>query len=212
MRNLILLASGWTGSTAGWYFMARRFKEEGFDCFQAVYPYRGYTPIQYSSRAIGKLIQGIRPEYDHCTFVGHSMGGLVGRHLIQRTEYGKYIDAYVSLGTPHQGTLSANLTPKIGPLAASARQMAIGSDFLKRLNSSEWPGIPALAISAGMEDVVFPRENTQFKNALNLTIPWTNHISLILDRRPFYEIRDWLSTIMDIDTPTQGMQSRIKIK
>jgi triacylglycerol lipase len=130
-----------------------------------------YVHIQRTSKLVGKIIAGLRDNYSHITIIGHSAGGLVGRHLIQRTDYGKHIDAYVSLGTPHQGALSANLTPKIGPLAASARQMAIGSDFLKRLNSSKWPGIPALAISAGMEDVVFPRENTKFKNALNLTIP-----------------------------------------
>lgn len=170
--------------------MARRFKEKGFDCIQAVYPYRGYLPIQYSSRVIGKALESVRSEYDHCTFIGHSMGGLVGRHLIQRTEFSEHVDSYVSLGTPHRGVYAANLGPRIGSLS----QMASGSDFLKRLNNSEWPDrIPALSISAGLEDIVYPRSSTQFKYATNITIPWVNHISLILDPRSFYEIYTWLN-------------------
>lgn len=190
-RRLVLLASGWTGTKSSWYFFAKRFKEQGYDVVQAVYPYRGYTPIQYSARAIGELVEGVRSEYDHITFIGHSMGGLIGRYLLQRTEYAGNIDAYCSLGTPHQGSYFANLMPPIGAFGKSARQMKVGSQFLERLNSSRWPdGVPALAVSAGLDGIVW---DASWDKAENITIPWTNHIAMVFDQRTFWEVWSWLT-------------------
>src|SRR4051812_33249912 len=122
-KNLIVLASGWTGTTGAWYFMGRWFKEQGYDVMNVVYPYKGYAPIQYSAKAIGKLIP---TGYDHCTFIGHSMGGLIGRYLIQHCS--GTIDSSVTLGSPHTGTY----TTSMAPWSQSASQMRYDSEFIKR--------------------------------------------------------------------------------
>lgn len=211
-RRLVVLISGWTKPDFAWYPMDSKFKEMGYDVIRAVYPYRGLTPVQYSARAVGKIAEAVRSEYDHCTVIGHSMGGLVGRYLLQRSEYADLFDAYVSIGTPHRGTLLANLGSWF---SKSAAQMAAGSDFLKRLNDTEWPDrVPALAIQGGLEQIVLPHRNAKIDFGENVEIPWADHVSLILDPRTFWEIWSWMTfTVFGEPGPLEdsGISTRVRI-
>jgi len=168
----------------------RLCKENGYDVLRLRYPHRGFAPIQYSAKATKDLVEAIRPEYSHITFVGHSMGGLIGRYLIQRTDVGGLVDAYVSIGTPHKGTYMAFLAP----WSKSAHQMRPGSEFLKRLDASPWPNIPALTIKGALEEVVIPRSNASFDYAADeVVIPNANHASLLFNKQTFWEMWAWLT-------------------
>ena len=61
--------------------------------------------------------------------IGHSMGGLVGRLLLDE------IDEYISICTPHQGTEAAALMPSVlsSNILKTARDMSPGSKLLKYL-------------------------------------------------------------------------------
>lgn len=210
-KRLAFLISGWTKPDWAWYPMQNRFKEMGYDVVRATYPYRGFAPVQYSARSVGRIIEAIRPEYDHCTVIGHSMGGLVGRYLCQRSEQASSIDAYVSIGTPHEGTILANLAP----WSKSAQQMKRGSDFLKRLDATEWPTrIPALGVQGGLEEIVLPHSSARIPFGDNVNIPFADHLSLIVDPRTFWEIWAWL-TFQVFGEPgplyDEGRSTRVRI-
>ncbi len=65
--------------------------------------------------------------------IAHSMGGLSARYYIKFLGGITRVNDYVSLGSPHQGTLAS----VFGILTCGAQQMIPGSDFLKKLNSED---------------------------------------------------------------------------
>jgi hypothetical protein len=133
------------------------------------------------------------------------MGGLIGRYIIQALGF-IYVDAYISMGTPHGGTILANLAP----WSASASQMRRGSPFLKELNARPWPpNVAALGLQAQFEEIVIPNTSAKIRFGDNKVIPRTNHASIPLMKRSFVEIVDWLG-----ETPSnyQGTSSQMVIE
>ena len=188
-RRLVVLASGWAKQDFLWVPLAKRLEAAGYDTVCAHFPHNGFGPIEDSAEKIGCVIEEMRPFYEHLTFVGHSMGGLLGRFLVQHLEMDQ-IDAYVSLGTPHNGTWLA----WAGLWSHSARQMRVGSDFIRGLNETPWPSkIPAMALQAQMEEIVLPQRHAEISFGKNQVIPWTTHVSLPLAWRTYAEIYGWLT-------------------
>lgn len=110
--------------------------------------------------------------------VCHSMGGLVGRYLIQRLGYQARVQHYVSFGTPHHGT---QLGRAASWYARSAEQMQPGSRFLKRLNAEDRPeGIRFVAMQADFDEIVWPQTSAVLPGARNARIPDTLHVGGVL--------------------------------
>lgn len=188
-KRVLLLGSGWTKPNWAWFPFAAYAKSLGYDSTRIFYPYRGFAPIQYSAKHAIEQIEEILPQYERATYIGHSMGGLVGRYLIQRVGMRGPIDSYVSIGTPHEGTYAANLAP----WSKSAHQMRVGSDFLRRLNNLAWPEeIKALTIRGSLEQVVLPPRNAKFTPAKDVVVPNADHLSAVIHPQTFREIGRWL--------------------
>jgi len=188
-ENLLLLGAGWTKPNWAWAPFKRYAQKRGYDAFLMDYPHRGFLPIQYSARRAKEEIDLIVRKYEKVTFLGHSMGGLVGRYLIQCLGMDQHITSYVSVGTPHYGTYAAYLAP----WSHSARQMRPRSPFLNKLNDLPWPKhIDALSIRGGLEEVVIPQKNARFRPAIDLVVPKSDHLSLVVDLRMWRTVLDWL--------------------
>lgn len=171
--------------------LQKKFQEMGFDAVIIDYPHRGYGKLSDSAKAVARYIASLEDYYDHICFVGYSMGGVIGRYLVQCLPEGKFIDSYISLGSPHHGTLLAKYMPG---WTYAAKQMGSGSNFCQKINSLPWPeDLPALALSAAWDCVVIPRQNSQFAPAECITIPATTHITLPIDPRTWIEIHSWLT-------------------
>jgi triacylglycerol lipase len=201
-NNLIIMVSGWGGGESPlrylsgvsggnllWKVMADRFKVNGYDVITAAVPNHGFGDIEDSACRIGIMVTNLRPFYDKIILCGHSMGGLITRAVIQFLEMEDFIDAYISIATPHAGSLLANLAP----WSESAKQMRKGSLFLDGLNSMEWPdSVPALALQAQFEKIVIPRSSARIEFGTNKVIKRTDHITIPLSRRAFRVISSWL--------------------
>lgn len=188
-RKLIVFISGWMKRDLVWKPMEARFKSSGYDVITAYVPSNGFGDIQDSACHVAVALQEVRPFYDKVVVCGHSMGGLVGRVIVQHLGF-EGIDAYVSLGTPHNGTYAAYLAP----WSQSAKQMQPGSTFLESLNGEPWPShIPALALQAQFEAVVLPQANAKFEPATNRVIPLTSHLTLPLSQNTFLQTWGWLT-------------------
>ena len=189
MKNLVVLISGWTGQPHLWRNMSVLFQDFGYDVVIAEMPNNGFGDIQESACNVALMIQEVRPYYDKVVLCGHSMGGLIARVIIQHLEVTE-IDAYVSLGTPHQGTHTA----KLAPWSESAKQMCRNSLFIDTLNEQPWPeDVPALGLQAQFEAVVLPRSSAKIDFGLNQVIPGCDHVTLPLLKRTFFEIWGWLT-------------------
>jgi triacylglycerol lipase len=70
---------------------------------------------------------------DKVDIIAHSMGGLSARYYIKFLGGVTRVRDFVSLGSPHQGTLAAYF----GIATCGGQQMVPGSDFLRRLNEGD---------------------------------------------------------------------------
>ncbi len=187
-KRLIFLAPGWGKFDIGWYFLKKRFIADGFDVIYAPYPQNGFGSIEDSAKQTARVLEVIKDSYDHITFVGHSMGGLVGRYIVEAMGRTDLFHAYASMGTPHQGTLLGFL----GWWSTSAGEMKVHSDFYKKL-VLPWPEeIPRLSISAGLDWIVLPHSSSDLKGATQVHIPRATHSTLLVHPRIYQEIYAWL--------------------
>lgn len=189
-KRLIAFVSGWTKPDIMWTPMAKMWRDQGYDSIVAGYPSRGFRRIQESAKSVSEILRGVRGEYSHVTVIGHSMGGLVGRYIATQDSTADLVDAYVSIGTPHRGTVAAYLAP----WSESATQMRPGSQFLGRLEDRGWDSrIPALSLQAAWEEIVLPRNSAVINFGENIVIPASTHGSIILNPQAFWEIWGWLT-------------------
>lgn len=91
-------------------------------------PNDGSAPLEELSSQLHDFIASRVPEGRSFDLAGYSMGGIVARHYVQERGGHARVRRFVTISSPHHGTLVAWLRR-----GAGARQMRIGSPFLARL-------------------------------------------------------------------------------
>ena len=150
---------------------------------------------------LGDLVQDVCEETGHeqVHVIGHSMGGLIGRYLVQRLGGDEYVHTLVTLGTPHQGTLPANLVP-----ITVARQMRVGGDLISEL-AEPAPGCRTrfVAFWSDIDQLVIPQSHARVEHpdlrARNVLMRGVGHLSLPVDGRVVREISSTLAQLDGID-------------
>lgn len=199
MNSLIVFGPGFGDPTLVIDKLAQRF-EGDFDRVILTYPNRGTThSIPEITENCWEAINGLRHWYKNVFFVGHSMGGLIGRSLMDLSYPKRLFDGYVSIATPHDGTSLASLLPQrlIERFSPSAADMRPASDYLNHINETiryhfdpNYPAAytPAMTIHAHVDGLVFPRKSTRIPGVQHVIIPWTNHLTVALSQRTYGEI------------------------
>ncbi len=96
----------------------------------------GMTSIINLTNTLNKLIlekYGLEKELD---ILGFSMGGLIGRYWMQKFNGYRRTRRFISVGSPHKGTLIAQLVPKYPFRGIS--EMKINSEFLRELAKNDF--------------------------------------------------------------------------
>jgi triacylglycerol esterase/lipase EstA (alpha/beta hydrolase family) len=123
--------------------LAARLRSDGYEPFIFGLPGGGLQDIATTSQALSDFADDVMGSTgsDTVSLVGHSQGGLVGRHYIRFLGGADNVAHMVSLGAPQYGTSLANLATWFGLgncLGITAcEQMAIGSSFLADLNAGD---------------------------------------------------------------------------
>ncbi len=106
--------------------------------------YRPHLPHKYGKISLVHLAQdldfkirelvGSEIEID---IVGFSMGGLISRFWLQKYDGFLRTKRFISIGTPHFGTYTAQIIPSF--LMSGIAEMKRGSSFLSQLNKDQSP-------------------------------------------------------------------------
>lgn len=177
--------------------MRRGLRKRGFGSTYAL-NYNAVTDdIRGVAMRLGDLVQEVCDEtgHDRVHVVGHSMGGLIGRYLVQRLGGDEFVHTLVTLGTPHQGTLPARLVP-----LTVARQMRAGGDLISEL-AEPAPGCRTrfIAFWSDIDQLVIPQANGRIEHpdldARNVLIHGVGHLSLPVDGRVIRDIGTALATL-----------------
>lgn len=199
----IVLIHGLVDNRSIFATMRRALSRKGFGSIYAL----NYSPLTDDIRAVavrlGELVEEVCEEtgHDKVHIIGHSMGGLIGRYLVQRLGGDERVHTLVTMGTPHSGTAPARFIPH--PVV---RQMREDGDLIAEL-ALPAPGCQTriLAFWSDLDQLVIPKNHARIDhpdlNARNVFIPGVGHMSLPVDRRLIHEIS---TTLANLDAPSQG--------
>ncbi|MFR9794420.1 lipase family alpha/beta hydrolase [Streptomyces sp. MS06] len=131
-RPPVVLLHGFIDNRSVFLLLRRNLAQHGRQRVESL----NYSPLTCDIRGaaalLGRCIEEIceRTGSSRVDIVGHSLGGLIARHYVQRQGGDQRVRTLVTLGTPHSGTRVAPLAD-IHPLV---RQMRPGSAVLEELN------------------------------------------------------------------------------
>jgi triacylglycerol esterase/lipase EstA (alpha/beta hydrolase family) len=190
----ILLLHGIMDNRSVFTVFRRSLRRRGFGTVHAV----NYSLFTGDIRSAAHELRGHverlleRTGAEKVHIVGHSLGGMIARYYVQRMGGAATVDALVTLGSPHRGTLAAYLMPT--PLA---RQLRPGSDVLEEL-AAPAPGCSTrfLVVWSRMDQMVLPQRNARLAHpdldAEELELRDVGHLSLPIDPRSVH----WVATTL----------------
>jgi len=142
----------------------------------------GMTSILDLTNKLNELIlekYGFEKEID---ILGFSMGGIIGRYWLQKFNGCKRTRRLISIGSPHKGTLMAQLVPKYPFRGIS--EMKISSKFLRELANNDFllDDIECINFFTYWDMMVFPSCWTNLKFGKNISLKVYKHRNLVRNK------------------------------
>lgn len=187
-RPPVLLVPGFSGQDlVYWNVFRRRLERDGFQAFTLTLPGLALQDIRTSSRMLERRIEEVLAATgsEELDLIGHSLGGLAMRYYLQVLTSDPPVGRCATLGTPHQGTLSA--LPAL--MRPAGRQMVPGSVFLRELEAHPLPS-PWVNVYAPRDSLVVPYSNAHLPGAENHKLTFGGHWGLLLRDAAYRPIRD----------------------
>ena len=196
----VVLVHGLVDNRSIFTVMRRALRRRGF----ASVCTWNYSPLQRdvqgAAEALGRHIERICRETGHerVHVVGHSLGGLVARYLVQRLGGDRRVESLVTLGTPHGGSRWAHVLPT--PLV---RQLRPGSPLLQEL-AAPAPGCRTrvTAVYSDLDQMVVPSSAGRCDHpdlqARNVLVRGVGHMSLPIHRGVVDEVAAVLAGRRDV--------------
>jgi pimeloyl-ACP methyl ester carboxylesterase len=183
-RIPVLLVHGLIDNRSIFTVMRRGLRRRGFAqvCTWNYSPLLG--DVAEGARDLGEHVERICAQtgHDRVHLVGHSLGGLISRHYVQRQGGGRRVESLVTLGTPHGGSVLAHLLP-----TPMVRQLRPGSAVLQELAepAPDW-STPMTAVYSNLDQLVVPtrlgRCDHPDLRARNVLVRGVGHMSLPFHR------------------------------
>ena len=204
----ILLVHGMVDNRAIFTVLKRRLRRRGFGRVVTI----NYSPvtndIRQAARDLAAEVEALVAEtgYERIHVVGHSLGGLIARYYVQRLGGDERIHTLVTLGSPHEGTLTAHLLPM-----QLCRQLRPGSDLFAELTEpAERCRTRFVAYWSDLDQLIVPHDGARLDHpdlsARNVRVHGVGHMSLPLDGQVVHEISLLLSELdSDGTTLTAGV-------
>ena len=194
----VILVHGYVHNRSAFLAMSRQLRRAGFRYVDG-FNYNALTDgIPQSAARLGAEIERVLEATgaEKVMVIGHSMGGVVTRYYVQELGGEDTVDTVVTLGSPHEGTLSSYLG--YGPAAGQLRP---GSGLLSDLERSARPsGVRWIAYWADLDQLVAPIGNARLRNpalrAHNVRVRYTGHMSLLTSQ---FVIRDVVAHLSEPD-------------
>jgi pimeloyl-ACP methyl ester carboxylesterase len=187
----IVLVHGWIDNRSIFTFLRRSLQRRGFGRI-ATMNYGALThDVHKAARRLQALIEQVCAEtgYERVHVVGHSLGGLVARYYVQRLGGDDRVHTLATLGTPHAGTLAAQVIP-IGKVA---RQLRPDSPVIREL-AEPAPACRTrfIAFYSDLDQLIVPNESARIDHpdldARNVLVRGVGHLSLPISGRVVQEI------------------------
>ena len=182
-RNPIILIHGLWNTSSIFSSITPQLDNIGIEYFAPTLEHSyGMTSILDLTNKLNELIlekYGLEKEID---ILGFSMGGIIGRYWLQKFNGHKRTRRLISIGSPHKGTLTAQLIPKY-PFRGIA-EMKINSKFLRELAKNDFvlAEIDCISFFTYWDLMVFPSWWTNLNFGKKISVKVYKHRNLIRNK------------------------------
>jgi len=182
-NNPIILIHGLWNNSSIFSSITSKLDEIGIEYLAPTLKHSyGMTSIIDLTHTLDELIleeYGLEKEID---ILGFSMGGIIGRYWIQKFKGYKRTRRLISIGSPHKGTLMAQLIPKYPFRGIS--EMKINSKLLKELedNDSFLDDIECINFFTYWDLMVFPGWWTNLNFGKKISVNVYKHRNLVRNK------------------------------
>ena len=148
----------------------------------------GMVSIEKLAKSLDKEINNNFGHYQEIDIVGFSMGGIIGRYWIKKFEGFKRTKRFISIGSPHNGTLTAQLVPNY-PLKGIS-EMKINSRLLRilSLDNNLLENIECISFFTRWDLMVFPGWRAYLPEGKKIPINVFKHKNLIRNKNAVNKI------------------------
>lgn len=151
------------------------------------------SPEKYAELVRAKVEEAYDRHDSRVNVIGHSMGGIDARIYVEEKGGNELVNALVTLGTPHQGTLTswlASFTP-------GGRALRMSSDLIKRRPTSVVDDVEYLSVWSPADGLVKPTKNARMRrddkdNVTNVKVGPLGHMELPKSESVFSVYSDYL--------------------
>jgi triacylglycerol lipase len=193
-RHPVLLVHGIWKSGASFSRMARHLRDRGFEVHTIdLVPSDGHAPLEVLAEQVARHVASTLPADAPLDLVGFSMGGIVSRYYLQRLGGLLRVRRFVTVSSPHHGTLTAHLQNRAG-----ASQMRPGSAFLRDLNADvarlDGPdGLDVTSIWTPFDLMILPAESSRLPVGREVLVAAPLHALMLHDPRALRAVTEALS-------------------
>ena len=179
-RNPIILIHGLWNTSSIFSFITSKLDEQGVDYFAPTLNHSfGMTSIVELTNLMDQLIvekYGLEQEID---ILGFSMGGIIGRYWINKLNGHKRTKRFITIGSPHNGTLASQLVPKYPFRGIS--EMKINSSLLRDLAKYDYflNDIDCISFFTFWDLMVFPGWRAHLNVGEKISLKILKHRNLV---------------------------------
>ncbi|MBF9067840.1 alpha/beta fold hydrolase [Streptacidiphilus sp. NEAU-YB345] len=206
----VLLLHGLFDNRAVFTLLRHNLHVHGWDHVHAL----NYNPLALdlprAAALFGHQVEQARWIYggERIAVVGHSLGGLIARYYVQRLGGSEHVHTLVTLGTPHQGTVTAHAL-RAFPIV---RQLLPGSEVIAELDApAPECSTRFLCFWGGLDALVLPHRHARLDHpdlvTENVLVRTAGHLSLPVHWEVLARVREVLAEAQE-STPVRRVNSR----
>jgi triacylglycerol lipase len=176
----VVLVHGIFQQGRSFYFLKKELEKHGADCLVAqLKPADGRNGIESLAHQLKIKVEEKWDSNSKISVISHSMGGIVSRYYLQELGGHARCENFITMGTPHNGTITAYCCPGIG-----AKQMRPNSSFLQSLNisSHRLDKIKCVSYRTPLDLIILPSSSSIWNRAKNKKV-WSLAHPLIMYHR-----------------------------
>ncbi len=179
--NPVVLVHGITDTFALFKGMTQQLEQFGWKTYGLdLMPSNGDCKLEQLAQQLARYIDANLPMDQPFDLVGFSMGGLVSRYYVQRLGGLDRVERFVSISTPHNGTISAYLSQRPGCV-----QMRPNSEFLTDLSRDVkmLDRVNFTSIWTPLDGIIVPANSSVLPVGESIQIKVPLHAWMVSDKR-----------------------------
>lgn len=173
----------------GAQFLSMRSALEGDAEWFGSFEYSSWSDPRGRARDLHARIEALGARVDRLVVVGHSLGGLLLRMVLQSGAPLEHVAGYVAICAPLHGTWKSKFAPSanlrmLRPDSAMITEVLASADRLRRLEGR------VVTVAAKADQFIEPFDSALLPGSEQIVLDDRAHVSSLFDRRVHGAIRD----------------------